>query len=69
MSEKWESESLRWIHDVRKKNYQKSKGIALRDLAASPTKDAKALAKKLRLKRVALRKTSMPAARNKTHAK
>jgi hypothetical protein len=69
MNEKWDSESLRWIHDLRKKSYQKTKGKALKDLPVGPSKAAKALAKKLGLQRVALRTESIPAAKSKTHSK
>jgi hypothetical protein len=69
MSETWESESLRWIHNLRKRNYQKTKGKLLEKLPVGPSKEAKALAKKLRLQRVALRTESIPPVRNNTRSK
>jgi hypothetical protein len=65
MSKKWESESLRWIHAMRNKGYLKTKGKPLTELPIGPSKEAKALAKKLRLKRVPLRAEGTPAASNK----
>lgn len=55
MSDKWESDSLRWIHAVRKQIYKKTKGKSLRELTPEPSAEAKGLAKKLRLQRVPLR--------------
>lgn len=69
MSEKWESESLRWIHALRKKSYQKTKGKSLEDLPTGPTKEAKALAKKLRLQRVSLRPGAKSVGKGKTQSK
>ena len=55
MSEKWESNSLRWIHELREENYKRTKRKSLRKLPVGPTRDAQALARKLGLQRVALR--------------
>jgi len=30
--EQWETESLRWIHEVRRQNYERTKHLKLRDL-------------------------------------
>ena len=69
MSEKWESESLRWIHSVRKRSYEKTKGKSLKELALGPTQAAKALSKKLGLKRVPLPTDTTPAAHARTGRK
>lgn len=55
MSEHWESESLRWIHQAREKNYQRAKLKSLEKLPSGPSRKAQALARKLGLQRVALR--------------
>ncbi len=55
MSKKWESESLSWIHAVRKRNYEKSKGKSLAELSPGPGAKTDALVKKLKLQRVPLR--------------
>jgi len=55
MNEQWESDSLRWIHEVREKNYKRAKGKSLEKLRSGPSPGAQALARKLGLQRVALR--------------
>ena len=55
MVEKWESDSLRWIHDVREENYKRSKGKPLRRLPSKPSREAQSLSRRLGLKRVSLR--------------
>ena len=55
MSKKWESESLGWIHAVRTRNYEKTKGKSLAELSPGPTAKTEALVKKLRLQRVPVR--------------
>lgn len=55
MSEKWESESLRWIHEVREKNYRRARGKPLRQLPLGPSHKAQALSRKLGLQRASLR--------------
>ena len=55
MSKKWESESLGWIHAVRKRNDEKTKGKSLAELSPGPTAKTVALVKKLRLQRVPAR--------------
>jgi hypothetical protein len=65
MSEKWESDSLRWIHSVRKQSYQKTKGKSLEELSSGPSAEAKALAKRLGLQRVPLRTEKRPGARGR----
>jgi len=55
MSEKWESDSLSWIHEVREKNYKRAKGKPLRGLLPGPSREAQALSRRLRLKRLPLR--------------
>lgn len=52
MSKKWESESLSWIHAVRKRNYEKTKGKSLAELSPGPGAKADALVRKLKLQRV-----------------
>lgn len=37
MSGRWESDSLRWIHEVREKNYKRAKGKSLEKLRPGPT--------------------------------
>ena len=65
MSERWESDSLRWIHSVRKQSYKRTKGKSLEQLAVGPSAEARALAKRLRLPRVPLRGEQKPARKNK----
>ena len=60
MSEKWESDSLTWIHAVRKRNYEKTKGRTLAELSPEPSAKVKSLVKKLRLQRVPLRVQKKP---------
>lgn len=55
MSEKWESDSLSWIHEVREKNYKRAKGKPLRKLLPGPSREAQALSRRLRLQRMPLR--------------
>jgi len=55
MSEKWESDSLSWIHEVREKNYKRAKGKPLSGLLPGPSRKAQALSRRLRLKRLPLR--------------
>ena len=55
MSEKWESDSLSWIHEVREKNYKRAKGKPLRGLSPGPSREAQALSRRLRLQRMPLR--------------
>jgi len=55
MSEKWESDSLSWIHEVREKNYKRAKGKPLRGLTPGPSREAQALSRRLRLQRTPLR--------------
>ena len=63
MSERWESDSLRWIHEVREKNYKRGKGKSLDKLIAGPSRKARALVRKLRLQRVTLRPEAKPLAK------
>lgn len=65
MNEKWESDSLRWIHSLRKQNYQRTKKKPLRELPLGPSAEAKALVKKLGLQRASLRTEKRPETRNK----
>ena len=69
MSEKWESESLRWIHSVRNQSYKKTKGKSLEDLPVGPSGKAKALARRLGLQRVPLRTEKGAVTRRKAHSK
>ena len=55
MSKKWESESLSWIHAVRKRNYEKTKGKSLTELSSGPSAKTDALIRKLKLQRVPMR--------------
>ena len=55
MSKKWESESLSWIHAVRKRNYEKTKGKSLTELSPRPGAKTDALIRKLKLQRVPVR--------------
>lgn len=55
MSKKWESESLSWIHAVRKQNYEKTKGKSLAELSSEPGAKTDTIVKKLKLQRVPLR--------------
>ena len=41
MAEKWESDSLRWIHEVRAENYRRTKHIPLRKLPVGLSQEAK----------------------------
>ena len=60
MSERWESDSLRWIHEVREENYKHGRGKSLETLFSRPSRKALALARKLHLQRVALRPEAKP---------
>lgn len=60
MSEKWESDSLTWIHAIRKRNYEKTKDKTLAELSPEPSAKVKSLVKKLRLQRVPLRVQKQP---------
>jgi hypothetical protein len=51
MSKKCESESLGWIHAIRKRNYEKTKGKSLAELSPGPGAKSKTLVKKLKLQR------------------
>ena len=55
MSERWESESLRWIHEIREQNYKRTRGKLLRKLSLGPSREVQALARRLGLQRVPLR--------------
>ncbi len=55
MSEKWESDSLSWIHEVREKNYKRAKGKPLKGFSPGPSREAQALSRRLRLQRMPLR--------------
>ena len=50
MAEKWESDSLRWIHEVRAANYRRTKHIPLRKLPIGLSPEAKALVEQLGLR-------------------
>ena len=63
MSERWESDSLRWIHEVREANYKRGKGKSLDKLISGPSRKARALVRKLRLQRVTLRPEAKPLAK------
>lgn len=52
MRERWESESLRWLHELREENYRRAKGKPLRKLSPGPTPAARTLARKLDLQHV-----------------
>jgi len=60
MSERWESDSLRWIHEVREKNYRRARGKSLDKLISGPSRKARVLVRKLRLQRVTLRPETKP---------
>ncbi len=60
MSERWESDSLRWIHEVREKKYKRGRGKSLETLFSGPSRKARALVRKLRLQRVVLRPEAKP---------
>jgi len=66
MSERWESDSLRWIHEVREKNYKRGKGKSLEKLRPGPSRKAQALARRLGLQHVALRPEAKPLAKRQT---
>jgi hypothetical protein len=55
MSKKWESESLGWIHAIRKRNYEKTKGKSLAALSPGLSAKSNALVKKLKLQRAQVR--------------
>ena len=55
MSKKWESESLGWIHAIRKRNYEKTRGKSLAELSPGPSTKSDALVKKLKLQRAQVR--------------
>lgn len=69
MSEKWESDSLRWIHSLRKQSYQKTKEKSLRELPLGPSAEAKALVKKLGLQRAPLRAEKRPVTKSKARSR
>ncbi len=46
MSEKWESDSLSWIHEVREKNYKRARGKPLKGLSPGPSREAQALSRR-----------------------
>ena len=50
--ERWEYESLAWIHRARERLYETEQGVPLTDLEPGLSPDAARLASKLRLKRV-----------------
>jgi hypothetical protein len=54
MSERWESDSLRWIHELREENYRRAKGTPLGKLPLGPSREAKALSRRLDLQRGSL---------------
>lgn len=66
MSERWESDSLRWIHEVREANYKRGKSKSLHKLFSGPSRRAQALVRKLRLQRVTLRPEAKPPAKRQT---
>jgi hypothetical protein len=66
MSERWESDSLRWIHEVREANYKRGKGKSLDRLISGPSLKARALVRKLRLQRVTLRPEAKPLTKRQT---
>jgi len=55
MGEKWESDSLRWIHEVREENYKQIQGKPLGKFPLGPSRAAHTLARRLGLKRVPFR--------------
>ncbi len=55
MSERWESDSLRWIHELREENYKRAKGKSLGELPLGPSREAQAIIRRLGLKRGPLR--------------
>lgn len=55
MGEKWESDSLRWIHEVREENYKRTKRKSLQQLPLGPSRAVEALIRTLGLRRTALR--------------
>lgn len=69
MSEKWESESLKWIHVVRKQSYQTTKGKSLEHLPVGPSAKARALVKRLGLQRVPLRAEKTPVTKRKARSR
>jgi hypothetical protein len=68
MSEKWESESLSWIHAVRKRNYEKTKGKSLAELSPGPGAKTDALIRKLKLQRVAVRTLKKTATKRRVNS-
>jgi len=68
MSEKWESESLSWIHAVRKRNYEKTKGKSLAELSPGPGAKCDALIRKLKLQRVAARTLKKTATKRRVNS-
>ena len=50
--ERWEYESLAWIHRVRESLYETEKGVPLTELKPTLSRDAARLASKLKRKRV-----------------
>lgn len=47
--EKWESNSLKWIHKIRDQSYQETKGMDLRKVAEMTNKRAHEFIKKIKL--------------------
>jgi hypothetical protein len=68
MSEQWESESLSWIHAVRKRNYEKTKGKSLAELSPGPGDKTDALIRKLKLQRVAVRTLKKTATKRRVNS-
>ena len=68
MSKKWESESLSWIHAVRKRNYEKTKGKSLTELSPGPGAKTNALIRKLKLQRVAARTLKKTATKRRVNS-
>lgn len=56
MREKWDSDSLRWIHEVREENYLRTRDKTLRAMSPSPSAAARTLLRRLGLRRVPLRR-------------
>ena len=68
MSKKWESESLSWIHAVRKRHYEKTKGKSLAELSPGPGAKTTALIRKLKLQRVPARTHNKTATKGRVNS-
>ena len=63
MRDRWESDSLRWIHTVREERFRRTSRKRLAQLSSGPSREAQALMRKLDLPRAPLRPEARLAAK------